>query len=114
MTKTVAQPIRPEDGLGQGFYSKNLVNQGLDYWPARPFVTGKGDGGDRSFIFAPIASDGRSGGFAIGYYFDWYENLHIIPQRIVLGNVLTVQVRDLEVWNGYYGPMTLQQIQEEG
>mgnify|MGYP001186284696 CR=1 FL=1 len=91
-----------------------LFEYGLAYWPPFFSAMGLSFGDQYQPEVIDIVSVNRAGYWVRTFYPDWYENLHIIPQRIVLGNVLTVQVRDLEVWNGYYGPMTLQQIQEEG
>lgn len=41
-------------------------------------------------------------GVVLGEWFDdYYNRLHIIPRSLNLGNLLTVQRRDVEIWNSY-------------
>ena len=41
---------------------------------------------------------------------DWYHHVHLLPARIALGNMLSTQVRQVEVWNAHFAPKTLSAI----
>lgn len=43
-------------------------------------------------------------GFAM---LDFYNRIHISTLRIDLGNILSVQVREISIWNGFFVPHTL-------
>ncbi len=50
----------------------------------------------------------RAGGPALfqgaldrGLQFDWFEKWHVFPGELALGNVLTTQIRELEIFNGF-------------
>lgn len=62
----------------------------------------------------PIAHDG----FLTRDFVDlWYNRIHIIPSRINAGNLVSRQVRSVEIWNGYSVPQTITSItstDEEG
>jgi hypothetical protein len=49
--------------------------------------------------------DGRS------YADDFYDRIHIRPALIALGNLVTAQTRDIEVWNAYRTTQTLDAVQ---
>lgn len=52
----------------------------------------------------PISEQGtlESGGVVEGsFFFDWYNTIHIVPWLIELGNLLSEQQSDVEVWNAY-------------
>ncbi|MBN5006115.1 hypothetical protein JY447_18855 [Stenotrophomonas maltophilia] len=41
---------------------------------------------------------------------DWYHRIHTLPLRIDLGNLVTNQVRFVQVWNAYLQPQTLASV----
>ena len=41
---------------------------------------------------------------------DFYYRIHIRPGVIVLGNLLSAQVRTVEVWSGYFDPKLLSSL----
>lgn len=45
---------------------------------------------------------------------DYYERIHITPSHLDLGNILSSQTREVDVWNAYTSPKTLQGISEIG
>ncbi|MFN4064626.1 MAG: hypothetical protein ACK4JA_10520 [Parazoarcus communis] len=51
----------------------------------------------------PVAIQGRTlEGFATrGFAEDYYYRVHVRPNRIDLGNTMSVQTRDIEVWNAW-------------
>lgn len=38
---------------------------------------------------------------------DWYHHVHLLPAKIALGNLLSTQIRQVEVWNAHFAPKTL-------
>lgn len=51
-----------------------------------------------------------SGGLATAYSDDYYHRIHISPQRLDLGNVVSTQSSEVYLWNAYLLPRTLQAI----
>ena len=41
---------------------------------------------------------------------DWYHRVHLLPGRMALGNLLSTQIRQVEVWNAHFAPKTLSAI----
>ncbi|PSD18856.1 hypothetical protein C7E19_01780, partial [Stenotrophomonas maltophilia] len=41
---------------------------------------------------------------------DWYYKIHVLPLRIDLGNLVTNQVRYVQVWNSYLQQQTLASV----
>lgn len=59
----------------------------------------------------PHASVGAFDGILAPDYSDlWYNHLHIIPNRINLGNLTSQQVRIIEIFNGYFEPREISAI----
>ncbi|BCB28159.1 hypothetical protein SKTS_30450 [Sulfurimicrobium lacus] len=38
---------------------------------------------------------------------DWYHHVHLLPATIALGNLLSTQMRQVEVWNAHFASQTL-------
>lgn len=45
---------------------------------------------------------------------DWYHRVHISPQRVDLGNVVSAQTTPVYLWNAWLGPRTLLEIEGLG
>lgn len=45
---------------------------------------------------------------------DWYNRIHITPETIALGNVISNTQRQIEVWNANFAPATLASITASG
>lgn len=41
---------------------------------------------------------------------DWYHHVHLLPAKIALGNLLSTQMRQVEVWNAHFAPKTLSAV----
>ncbi|MCY1266019.1 hypothetical protein D9M69_218830 [compost metagenome] len=57
--------------------------------------------------FAPRALAGGLGG---AYSADYYHRVHIAPQQLDLGNVVSTQTSTVQLWNAYLEPRTLAAI----
>lgn len=40
----------------------------------------------------------------------WYHQIHLLPGKIILGNLLSTQMRQIEVWNAHFATKTLSAI----
>lgn len=57
----------------------------------------------------------RAGVLAYQFNFlDFYNRIHVTPTSINLGNVVSVQERNISVWNAFFTPQELNQIVELG
>lgn len=54
------------------------------------------------------------GAVAIGYAADVYHRVHVIPQRVDVGNLLSAQTYPVEVWNAHLESRLLQEVQGAG
>lgn len=65
---------------------------------------------------APISSYGRpkQGAIAHSFFDDFYFRVHVNPNQIALGNILSSVTRDVEVWNAWPDPKLLSSIGEVG
>jgi len=41
---------------------------------------------------------------------DWYNRIHVTPNQLNVGNLLSLQVKDITVWNAYFTPKTLDSV----
>lgn len=41
---------------------------------------------------------------------DWYHHVHLLPAAIALGNLLSTQMRQVEVWNAHFASQTLSAV----
>jgi hypothetical protein len=46
------------------------------------------------------------------YFDDYYNRVHILPSSIAVGNLLSQQVRNVEVWNAHSNPRLLSEIDQ--
>lgn len=53
-----------------------------------------------------------AGYYMPGFRGDYYDRIHVVPAEIALGNLLSAQTRDVEVWNAYFVGKLLDQITE--
>lgn len=55
------------------------------------------------------------GASSISYADDWYDRVHVIPSRLDLGNLVSVQQRTVTVWNAWRAQsLTLTALQMDG
>ena len=53
---------------------------------------------------------GFSGTIVRQFEQDWYHHVHLLPAKIALGNLLSTQMRQVEVWNAHFAPKTLSAV----
>lgn len=85
----------------------------LDYWPAHDSIMGDTPQGPLSAQY-PVTQDAArtvaGGVIAPQFGRDWYERIHLVPQTINLGNLISPQSRPVEVWNAYFTSQALNAI----
>ena len=96
-----------------GFDSRDLVDRS----PPRPVWDAPPDRGVVHTSNLPISEREevlpglwRSPSFLDDYYF----RIHVIPGQLVLGNLLSAQVRNVEVWSAYLDPNLLSSLGQVG
>jgi len=65
---------------------------------------------------APISSYARpkQGQIAHSFFDDFYFRVHVNPNEISLGNILSAQTREVEVWNAWPDPQLLSSVDQVG
>lgn len=98
------------------------ITPDLEFDPAAFFdyetetvLAAEGDGG----AFAVETDIDVVGTFATGvladaFTSDWYGRVHIRPATMALGNLLSEQTREVEVWNAFFSTQTLTDVTETG
>lgn len=54
----------------------------------------------------------KSGYTQLSFVDDYYSRVHIIPSIVDVGNLLSVQTRQIEVWSAYFSPQLLSSVTE--
>lgn len=89
-----------------------LVQWRLPYSAQLMSATGAAPATDTQPITEPgIAKTGAAGG---SFADDWYNTIHIRPSTLALGNLLSTQTRDVEVWNAYFDSEALNTLSAQG
>ena len=84
-------------------------------YPYPPRAGALASAGPRS-VRQPVVerTDPFAGARAYSINDDWYHRIHVLPGRLDLGNLLSSQNRDVEVWNAHLAPRTLNAITATG
>lgn len=100
-----------------GGLSNPYVSADLDSFSWVPVaglsIAGKAPSGGAPMVSNwPITASGRSiTAQRVGAWVDdWYHRIHISPQRLDLGNVVSAQSSPVSLWNAYLQPRTLNAI----
>jgi len=106
-------PIQSSDW----YYLTDALNQyAVDYWFPHASVTGTRVSGAYTKNY-PVSQDNirsRAGVLGHGFRRDWYDRVHIVPASIDLGNLLSSQTREIEVWNAHFTDQLLSGIAGTG
>ena len=104
---------------GSGGFRSSYVSVGFsEYtgrncigWPPGESISAVGYGKYPGKHF-PVSGLGkrRSAIFAKAYMHDFYFRVHVIPQKIDLGNISSEQGFDLIVWNAYFEPQKISTV----
>lgn len=81
----------------------------LVYWAAVPSPGAQPLTANYPVSTTPLV---RSGSIARSYFDDFYNRIHVAPQVLDIGNLLSVQTRQATVWNAYFTPQLLSAIAE--
>lgn len=105
-SEVLAGVINPLLTIGfHGFDANEVIG-----WP--PYTSNAPDSFASFIVIRPVETNGRLiTGYTIGGYGnDFYHRIHIAPQSIDLGNVVSTQTVPLFVWNAHLTPKTLNVI----
>lgn len=85
----------------------------LDNWPPHEEVVSRSPRVTMVTAF-PVSTAPRAIPSQVigGYTRDFYNQVHISPIQLDLGNVVSTQTSAVRVWNAYLNPMTLQDIRD--
>lgn len=109
------QSVRPTQGgidnpnLTVGHWAFAWVNQ----FAPSPYVSDTQRAGQAPLTTHwPVAANGRSlsGQRGRAHVDDWYNRIHISPQQLDLGNVVSAQTTPVFLWNAFLEPRTLASI----
>lgn len=110
-------PQQPVSGYARTYLSIDLDSYGDDWltsladWVALPSPGAAGLATHWPVSAAPRAIGGQIGR---SYADDYYNRIHITPSTLDIGNLLSVQTRDVSVWNAHFTPQALASIAESG
>ena len=91
-------------------YAATWINN-LVYWAALP-----SPGAQPMTTHWPVSTTPlvKSGTIATSYYDDFYNRVHVTPRTLDIGNLLSVQTREVSVWNAWITDQALSAIDESG
>lgn len=89
-------------------YAATWINN-LVYWAALP-----SPGVGPLIPHYPVSATPRilSSTLAVSYYDDFYNRVHVTPRTLDIGNLLSVQTREVSVWNAWLTDQALSAITE--
>lgn len=75
--------------------------------PSKPKVATTG-------AYSPVAvtPEAKTGREIRAFQYDWYYRIHVTPRSIDIGNLLSLQSREVKVWNAYFVTKTLDAVQQ--
>jgi hypothetical protein len=108
-----SSPIQSDD-----FYhiTDALDQYAVDYWFPHASVTAPGQSAAYTKNY-PVSQDNirnHAGDIAHAFGRDWYDRIHVVPAMINLGNLLSNQTREIEVWNAHFTNKLLSSIDGTG
>lgn len=85
---------------------------GFDEWPPYQSIVGEPLAGavTPALPVSQGAARAIDGTVAVSFFDDFYERIHIRPQTIALGYVVSAQTETFDVWNAYLSPKVLADV----
>lgn len=108
-----ASPIQDESW---DYITDALKSYAVDYWPPHASAV-EDDPAAALTENYPVTQDNvraHGGGIVHNFGRDWYHRVHIVPASINLGNLLSTQTREVEVWNAHFADKLLSSIDGTG
>lgn len=109
--------VAPDSGVTNDRLSLGLHDFAYHDWPRAPLVAEVSHADVRTaFAYVdnlPVAADNAhaiDGVIPITYFDDFYNRIHAIPILLALGNVVSAQVRTIDIWNSWLVDQTLTAI----
>lgn len=97
------------------YYLTDNLNYAVDYWfphvsisptPLTDFI----ETADKNLPVETVTFSINSASISHSYLYDYYFRIHVVPNKIDLGNVLTDQVQNIEIWNAFLESKTIAAI----
>lgn len=109
------------DSGGGGFFNGRLSTAlqalAIDNWPGHDAITA-GIVVNAAELHFPVSAtpNALTGYLTHAFSDDWYHRIHIRPQSLALGNVVSTEIETIEIWNAFLNAVTLSSIDgiEEG
>lgn len=97
-----------------GIVNANLSSDLMEFenlwWPPHQSAMGDAPNDVLSRAYVDDAARGIEG-FKVGAYSDdFYHRIHIIPSRLDLGNMVGTQTSPLRIWNAFFTPQSIVEI----
>lgn len=100
----------PEQETAHVRVTASFDKYAADYYPFRDLDGALDAGAAARAVNLPVSmqANAQAGALAGGFGpDDWYERIHLRPGVITLGNLVSAQVRTVEVWNAHLTPQRL-------
>ncbi len=88
-------------GYTNACISSALRSFAVDYWPTHQADIGSGSSTAMTRVNALAHGRAVQAANDRSYFDDYYNRIHVLPQQLDLGNLVTAQTRTVEVWNAY-------------
>jgi hypothetical protein len=99
-------------GYVNPYVSIAMRSFGVDYWPPYSVDEGFSSAGAMSRV-EPVVIPKVIGSYKNNSYLeDFYFRIYIIPTSLDIGNLLSSQTREFEVWNAYLTPLHVDSIEQ--
>jgi hypothetical protein len=110
-------PAAPDQEILHIVVTSNFDDYDADYYPFK-FLDGALDpGANVRTVNLPVSQQAntRAGDLAGSFgVLDWYDRIHVVPANLSLGNLVSVEERNVEVWNAYSSSQLLSSITATG
>lgn len=113
---TVLNAVEGLSGIG-GYINSDVSSDLRNYtfigWPPSQADSGILGASARTYVRASAAALAINAQAGISYFNDFYNRIHLVPDKIDLGQISSSQVRSFEVWNAYVNQsLTLTAVDE--
>lgn len=98
---TAADSLAGLAGYVNASISSALRSFAVDYWPTHQADIGTGPSLTMTRVAAAAHARAIAAADARSYKDDYYYRIHLLPAQLDLGNLISAQVRTIEVWNAW-------------
>jgi hypothetical protein len=99
-------------GYDNPYVSIAMRSFAVDYWPPYQIDAGFSSAGVMARVEPVVPAKAVSSVDGLSYLKDFYFRLYIIPSSLDIGNLLSSQTREFEVWNAFLTPLHIDDIEQ--